>query len=324
MRILLIGGSGFFGKSLVHLLQRVAGILHPGSEVIFASRNPNTLIADVVEWHGVKVTGLGYDVLSGADLPECDVLVHAAASSDAHRYVVAPEAEAQTIVAGTSRILERMKRMDPRTRLVYLSSGAVYGRQPQVSKAISEDSPFEAGLDPVKAVYALAKREAERAVLHYAETHDRPAIIARCFAFVGAFLPTMSHFAIGNMIGDIEAGRQITIRAPHPVYRSYLSTDDLWLCLLKMANATTFRGETFNAGSAKAVEIHDLAMQLGMRFGVGYAGFSPHELETGRADFYIPDMTRTNETFNLSAPLDIVDTVSDILDQRERLGLRGR
>lgn len=324
MRILLIGGSGFFGKSLLHLLQRVEGVLQPGSEVIFASRHPNPLMRAPFEFHGVKVSNLYYDVLSGANLPDCNVVIHAAASSNASRYVVAADAETQTIVEGTRRLLDLMKGLGPQTKLIYLSSGAVYGRQPKLSQTLAEDSPFESRLDPTKAAYAIAKRDAELAVVHYAKFHDRPAIIARCFAFVGAFLPTDTHFAIGNMIADIEGRRPISIHARHLVYRSYLSTDDLWICLLKMALATEFRGEAFNVGCGRGVELHDLAVRLGVRFGVGYSGSSRLELENSHEDFYIPDVTKSIETFNLPRPSELVDTVSDILKQRADLGLNRR
>ena len=324
MRILMIGGSGFFGKSLLHLLQRVESVLRPGSEVILASRHPDPMISTGVEYYGVKVSSLFYDVLSGADLPDCDVLIHAAASSDATRYVVAPEAEAQTIVQGTCRVLDLMKRMGQAPRLIYLSSGAVYGRQPKSSKAISEDSAFEIGLDPAKGAYALAKRDAECAVVRYALTYDRPTIIARCFAFVGAFLPTTTHFAIGNMIGDIEARRPISIRAQHAVYRSYLSADNLWFCLLKMVLANDFRGEVFNVGSEHAIEIHELGMQLGARFGIGYSGLSLQALKSEHSDYYIPDMTKSRNTFNLSEAADLGDIISDILEQRARLAIKGQ
>ena len=319
MRLLLIGGTGFFGRSLLDYLQRVAGALRGGDEVIFASRRADSAARVSCDLLDVKLSFLQYDILSGACLPDCDVVIHAAASSDAQRYVADPEAECEIIVEGTRRLMGVLSRMRSDVRLVYVSSGAVYGRQPTTLSHIIEEFPFETELDAVKARYTLAKREAERAVAHYARSYDRSAIIARCFAFVGPLLPIDSHFAIGNIIGDIEAARPINIRAANRVYRSYMSTDDLWICLLRMGKLSSFRGEAFNVGSDKAVELHDLARILGQKFGVGYSGLGFDNVDCGNDDIYVPDVSKVASVLELRASPDPVELVSLVLKQRHRM-----
>ena len=72
------------------------------------------------------------------------------------------------------------------SKIVYCSSGAVYGKQPKNIKNIKEDFPFLdiISLDEVKRDYALGKRNAESQIKKIGASGYNVSI-ARCFAFYG-------------------------------------------------------------------------------------------------------------------------------------------
>ena len=261
--IFLTGGTGFFGHWLLESLLLADKELRLNVRVTVLTRDPAAFQARSPHLAAhPAVTLLGGDVQSFPFPAQTYThILHAATDS----VVRTTEADlAVSILAGTQRILEFAKRQGTSsgmhaaapTRLLYVSSGAVYGRGITRVATIPEDFPLPAAMS-TPSNYDEAKRASEALSLA-AASEKLQVSIARCFAFVGPHLPLDAHFAVGNFIRDALAGQPIHIRGDGTPLRSFLYMSDLAAWLWTMLALAPQAG-VFNVGSDEAVSIGQLA-----------------------------------------------------------------
>ena len=162
-----------------------------------------------------------------------------------------------TITEGTRHTLNFALQAHVR-KFLFISSGAVYGAQPPTLSHI--DETYTGAPDPLEttSAYGLGKRLAEHMCVLYSKQHGFDVKIARCFAFVGPYLPLTTHFAIGNFIHNARQQKPIHILGDGALHRSYLYAADLvvWLWTILCHGET---GRAYNVGSEEAVSLKDLA-----------------------------------------------------------------
>jgi nucleoside-diphosphate-sugar epimerase len=288
--VLVIGGSGFFGKSIADAYLR--GLLAPWKidRLILAARSASALAHTHPELLARGVEFMDLDVATIEQLPWANYVIHAAATTDARRYLLAPINEKANILATTQNFCRLAKRDLVDSRIVYTSSGAVYGVQPPDLTQLTEQyslSQSVLGMASHKRDYAAAKRDAE-AMIEELGNAGLHVSIARGFAFVGAYLPLDQHFAIGNFIANGLSQQPIVVKATSPVIRSYLYADDLVLWLMHLATRSSPKCPIWNIGSDEEVSIRQLAHKIADRFGVTV---QESELQNEPIDRYLPAIT---------------------------------
>jgi dTDP-glucose 4,6-dehydratase len=257
-RILLTGGTGFFGRALLrHLL---ASGIDPGTHISILSRQPDRFRAahpDLVG--GDQISFVQGDIQDRDSLPWHQSFTHVlhAATDSTLGPSLTPLQRFNQIVDGTRHIID-LTVATGATRFLLTSSGGIYGHQPADLEAIPEDWSGGPALDVAATAYSQAKRAAEHICALYRDAHGLETVIARCFAFVGPDLPRDAHFAIGNFIRDALEAEVITVAGDGTPLRTYLDQRDLarWLWLLLMEGHD---GEAYNIGSDHVISIADLA-----------------------------------------------------------------
>jgi nucleoside-diphosphate-sugar epimerase len=250
-RIFITGGTGFFGMWLLETFTHANTALNLGAEAVVLTRDSAAFARKAPHLAGradlTFVTGdVGNFTFPAGDFTH---VIHAATTSGSP---VSPEEMTTTILDGTRRVLEFAAQAHSR-RLLYISSGAVYGPQPAHLERIPEDYVGQ----PTDA-YGRGKKAAEQLCLDTWQAGGPEPVIARCFAFVGPHLPLDAHFAVGNFIRDVLAGGPIRIGGDGTPLRSYLHTADLavWLWTILVSGMP---GRAYNVGSDQPVSIAELA-----------------------------------------------------------------
>ena len=255
-RVFITGGTGFFGCWLLESFTWANERLKLGARAAVLTRNPEKFKIAAPHLAGHSAVELLRGDVKDFAFPagEFSHVIHAATDS-----AVVPGAteEMRTIVRGTERCLEFAQRARSR-KLLFTSSGAVYGKQPAEMLHVSEE--YAGAPDPLLAssAYGEAKRLAELQCALAAQASNLEVKIARCFAFVGPYMNLDVHFAVGNFLRDQMRGGPIVVKGDGTAVRSYLYASDLaiwlWTMLFKAPSA-----RAYNVGSEEAVSIAELA-----------------------------------------------------------------
>jgi len=311
-RILLTGGTGFVGSWLLELLLRANDVLDlqvglvvlTRDPVAFRRKSPRLASAQAIDLH----TG---DIkwpfrLAGS----FDYIIHAATEANADLNAREPRLVFDTIVDGTRHILEVAAASRCR-RFLLVSSGAVYGRQPPDLELTPET--FLGAPDPTspQAAYGEGKRAAELLSVLGAAHGGFESTIARCFAFVGPYLPLDRHFAIGNFIHDAMAGGPVLVRGDGTAIRSYLYASDLAVWLLTILTLG-IPGRPYNVGSADAITINNLAQTVAdvidPRVSITIVGAGTGGTANA-VDRYVPNIGRARRELDLHSTVTLADAI---------------
>lgn len=282
-RILITGGTGFFGKSILDYRLRHPEFLSD-VEITILSRHPNAFIPENLKLATqTGVTFIAGDVRTFSSLLHFDTIIHAATAavttlSDDEMY--------STIVGGTRNVINLAK-MCGATKLLLTSSGAVYGHQTFSVKEVASTKPTTA--------YGRGKLVAEQLSI----ASGIPTLIARCFAFTGPYLNRRIHYAIGNFIQDCLDNKPIVIKGDGTPLRSYLYADDLveWLFAILDRGEP---GQPYNVGSPHGLSIRDLAETVRSALGTHNEIQVLGAPTTTPASVYVPDIERAQRELGLA------------------------
>jgi dTDP-glucose 4,6-dehydratase len=261
-RIFVTGATGFFGIWLLESFAFANKSLDLGAKLVGLSRNPDAFYAKVPHLAQESSIALHRGDVRDFNFPQGSFthVIHAGTTSSAP---VPPSEMLDTIIRGAKRTLEFAVAAGAK-RFLYVSSGAVYGKQPPEMTHIPET--YMGSPDPMdpNSAYGEGKRVGEFLCAIAHQEHGLEATIARCFAFVGPHLPLDAHFAMGNFIRDAIKGEPITVKDGAP-YRSYLYAADLavWLWII------LFQGKAchpYNVGSDQEITIAGLAKTVASIF----------------------------------------------------------
>ena len=305
--LLVLGGTGFFGKSILDSYLNGEFDDFGISNLILVARSPRGL-----DGYRPITSGRPYEVVVADvevcdDLPPAKFVVHAATTVNFDAFRDQPGTESTKMLAGAENFARIARKRFLTSHIFYVSSGAVYGDFSGHNKPIREfEGPFGFGtFAPEKVAYAQGKRLAEEAITALGD--EGPAVVVgRAFAFFGRHLLGNQNYALSQFINAALAGRDIRVTRQRPVFRSYMDADDLTRWMMTMLTQSAPGPNIVNVGSMESLELLDIAELVASELNVGVQA---EPIIDFQADWYIPDTTKAREQFGLTCERTLIESV---------------
>jgi len=314
-RIFITGGTGSFGCWLLESFAWANDKFKLNAKVLVLTRNIESFVKKVPHLaNNLSIDFYEGDVIN-FKFPDFKFthIIHAATDTSGKLKKENPILMFDTIVKGTRRVLDFAVFCEAK-KMLYISSGAIYGKQPFDITHLSED--FNGSPDVLNSsyTYGTGKRVAEHLCSLYSKKFNFEIKIARCFAFVGPYFPLDSHYAIGNFIGNGFNGDTINVKGDGTPYRSYLYASDLaiWLWTILINGKTCY---PYNVGSDKDLTIATLADTVANIFKTPLkVKISKLSKKNDKAERYVPSIDRAKKELGLNVNINLEKAIKKTIN----------
>ena len=289
--ITFIGGSGFFGKSFIDGFNRGVLKTFKIKKIYIISRNPRVLKKHK-ELNFKNVELIRGDISKMKKLPKTNLIIYGA-ENVAKRFYKNKKKIIKTHKKSIDNFCELLKNHE-KCKVLYLGSGAVY-----------KNKSNKKSLYGYMELYSHLKNYSEKKIMNISNKNIKTSI-ARCFSFIGPWLPLNQHYAIGNFIYDGFYSDHIRVKTTQKVIRSYMYADDLIFWLVKILKSSENKTSIFNVGSDKSIEIVKLAKIIGKIFDKPVK--SP-KIIGKRVDKYVPNIHKVKRHLKLRINYDLMKSL---------------
>ena len=257
-KILLTGGTGFLGSWLLCYFMWANDVQEQNNEITIVTRDKQRFLLRFPALRNcVNLFIVEHDLSSPLKIEKCfDLIIHGATDVQKN---VSEKREFDCAMVGTQSIISIAKQ-NKGCRVIYLSSGAVYGSQPLDVFSREVECTYGKSSHP-QAHYSELKMASERLLLEASSEEAFHLTIARCFTFVGAFIPRTKQFAISEFIQHAMANKNIVLQGNPLTQRSYMYCADFVVWVLTILSKSN-NSSIFNLGSSQYVAIGDLAQSI--------------------------------------------------------------
>ena len=250
MRFLVTGGAGFLGAALANRLMaddHQVHVLDDQSNVDDTRLDPRI---------GFTKGDVDNVPLLWSLLQNADCVYHLAARVSVPQSVLHPREYVRVNVSGTVSLMEAMRDTGV-GRVVFTSSGAVYGNQPR--QPVREDvTPHPDN------PYAVSKWSAEQYIHTIGALWGMETVALRVFNAYGPgqSLPVSHAPVVPRFLKQALSGGSIVVFGDGRQTRDYVYVDDVVAALVAAATAKSINRSIINIGSGRETTILDLIAHM--------------------------------------------------------------
>ena len=297
-KLLILGGSGFIGSSIVDYGINKKLIKYKINKIYILSRSIKTKINKKKH---ISITYIHNNILNVDKLPQVDYIIYCLKSDN-------------TKISSSyfNQFLKLLKTLKNKPNILFTSSGAVYGKNIN-KKKVSEKKKIDIkainNFKGYKKKYAKEKLFLEKKFKDLS-TKNYNVSIARCFTFIGKSI-IRYNYAISDLINAANNKENITLNSKIDVFRSYMHSDDLSNWLITILNNSNTKCPIYNVGSDKVINLKNLTKKIG---NMTNKKISIKIKKSNKFDYYIPSILKAKKELNLKNSINLKDALSSTIN----------
>lgn len=297
--LFVTGAEGFTGRRLVPYLQErgyevVGGVRNRARKLAFEKQFGKAIVCDV---------GDAINVARAIASVKPDGVIHLASISAPQDCEADPLAAYQSIVTGWANVLDAVRRVCPRARVLMTSSCDVYGDTG--NNEFNENAP----LAPV-GTFGSLKATAESIAQTFYQNNHLDVAVVRPFCFTGAGQPESQ--LLGALTRSILNADNVASVSGLDARRDVLHIDDL---------ATAFHhlleegkpNQAYNVCSGRSYTIREIAQQIAVAAGKGSFRFEERNTDGATTPSYCGSNQRLCEEAGWQPMKNMQDAINDLV-----------
>lgn len=243
-QILVTGGTGFIGSSLVKSLLK-----HNNHVTVFDNFSVGDNLTDVKSNDLKIIKGDLTDTNDLRKLPQkFDVVLHLAADPEVRLSITSPQSIFQNNIVATFNLLEWLREIHIET-ILFTSTSAVYG------DATIFPTPESYPCTPIS-LYGASKIACESLLSAYCHTYKKKGIVIRLANVVG---PSSTHGILFDMIKKLKNNsNELEILGDGTQNKSYLHIDDCISGIIHLVDKTDYDFDIYNLGSDTQITAREI------------------------------------------------------------------
>ncbi len=246
MEFLITGGAGFLGSALANHLVTAGHAVRALDDL--STGDPGALLPEVHFTRG----DINDRPRLWTQLQRMDCVYHMAARVLVPESVLYPREYNLVNVGGTVTLMEAMRDVGVR-RVVFISSGAIYGNQ--LRQPVREDAP-----PSPRSPYAVSKLAGEYYVRTIGALWGIETVCLRVFNAYGPgqHLPPVYAPVTANFLRQAAASGTLVVNGDGNQTRDYVYVDDVVNAMTSAATASDVNQRIINVGSGQETSVREL------------------------------------------------------------------
>lgn len=288
-KLLILGGSGFVGSSIVDYGIDKKLIKNNINEIYVLSRSAKS---KQKKYKHIKIIYINRNILNVKKIPQVDYIIYCLKNDSM-----------KTSNNYFNQFKKLLKTLHDKPKILFTSSGAVYGENDNKKRNTENDAINLNSIDAqagYKKKYALEKIFVEQKITELGLKNYQVSI-ARCYTFIGKNI-IKYNYAISDLINDALKKKEIKLMTTSSVYRSYMHSDDLAKWLITILKKSNKKCPIYNVGSDKVINLKKLTKIIAK-----LVNKKPNlkKILSKKYDYYAPSIAKAKKELNLKISIDL-------------------